>query len=89
MQRIKGKTGHTLLREYPSLRKQYWGGHFWARGYFCCSSGNITDEMIIEYIEQQDADENPEFTTHEEKRLQPPKATSSRKRNPPASAGGG
>jgi putative transposase len=26
----------------------------WARGYFCCSSGNITDEIITNYIKNQD-----------------------------------
>ena len=26
------------------------GRNFWARGYFCASSGNVTDEMIREYI---------------------------------------
>jgi Transposase and inactivated derivatives len=41
------------LHSYPSLRQQYWGRHFWARGYFCCSSGNVTDEVIKQYIEQQ------------------------------------
>lgn len=30
----------------------------WARGYFCCSGGNGTDEVIKQYIAQQeDADE--------------------------------
>ena len=36
------------------LQKQYWGQHLWARGYFACSSGNITDEMIMQYIDNQD-----------------------------------
>ncbi|MDR2054753.1 MAG: transposase, partial [Desulfovibrio sp.] len=27
--------------------------HLWARGYFCCSSGNVTDDVIKTYIEQQ------------------------------------
>ena len=55
VQRLKGKTSFKLLNEFPHLRKTYWGRHFWARGYFCCSSGNVTDEMIIQYIENQDA----------------------------------
>jgi putative transposase len=25
----------------------------WARGYFVVSSGNVTDEVIIKYIEEQ------------------------------------
>ena len=60
VQRMKGKTSHKLLAEYPHLRKVYWGRHFWARGYFCCSSGNVTDDVIKQYIEAQDisTDEN-------------------------------
>ena len=28
----------------------------WARGYFAVSSGNITDEMIQQYIEEQEGE---------------------------------
>ena len=36
-----------------------WGHHMWARGYFCCSTGNVPDEIIAEYIaNQQDSREN-------------------------------
>jgi putative transposase len=27
----------------------------WGRGYFVATSGNITDEVIIDYIEKQDS----------------------------------
>ena len=54
MQAIKGKTSHHLLRDYRHLRKEFWGRHLWARGYFVASSGNVTDEAIKTYIEQQD-----------------------------------
>ena len=58
MQQLKGRTSHAMLNEFPLLRRQYWGRHMWARGYFCCSSGNVTDEVIKQYIAQQeDADE--------------------------------
>ena len=53
MQYIKGKSSRMLQQEYPSLRKRYWGQHLWARGYFCASSGAVTEEMIKAYIEQQ------------------------------------
>ena len=36
--------------EYKELNKQFWGQHLWARGYFVASSGNVTDEIIREYI---------------------------------------
>jgi putative transposase len=35
-----------------------WGGHIWGRGYFAASSGNVTDEVIMEYIAAQDLQEN-------------------------------
>jgi REP element-mobilizing transposase RayT len=34
---------------------RYWGRHFWARGYFCTTSGNITDEAILQYLKLRDA----------------------------------
>ena len=43
-QYIKGRSSHALQREFPSLRKRYWGQHLWARAYFCASSGTVTDE---------------------------------------------
>jgi putative transposase len=57
MQYIKGKSSRKLLMEFKHLQKQYWGRHLWARGYFVASSGNVTDEAIIEYIRQQEGTE--------------------------------
>jgi putative transposase len=53
VQRIKGKSAYKLLQEFKGLNRQFWGRHMWARGYFVASSGNITDEMIMQYIENQ------------------------------------
>ena len=57
LQWLKGKTAHHLLAEFPHLKKQFWGRHLWARGYFCCSSGNVTEEMVAEYIANQNVNE--------------------------------
>lgn len=54
MQYIKGKTSRKLLMEFKHLQKQFWGRHLWARGYFVASSGNVTDEAIMEYIRHQE-----------------------------------
>ena len=53
VQFMKGKSSHRLLSEYALLKKRYWGQHLWARGYWVCSSGNVTDEMWKEYIKNQ------------------------------------
>lgn len=54
MQTLKGKSSRKLLSTSKDLQKQYWGRHLWARGYFAASSGNVTDEVIMKYIETQD-----------------------------------
>ncbi len=53
VQHLKGKTAYKMMQEFAPLRKQFWGRHLWARGYFCCSSGNVTDQVIAEYIADQ------------------------------------
>ena len=53
---LKGKSSRIPLTEYTHLRNQFWGRHLWARGYLAVSSGNITDEMIQKYIEEQDGE---------------------------------
>jgi putative transposase len=67
MQYIKGKSSHMLLQEFPELKRRYWGQHLWARGYFCASSGTVTDAMIKAYIEQQDLPRQDGFTVTDEK----------------------
>ncbi len=51
MQKIKGKSSRMMQQEFPHLKKRYRGQHIWARGYFCATIGQVTDEMIKEYIE--------------------------------------
>lgn len=67
MQQLKGKTSYKLLHEYRRLGKQFWGRHLWARGYFAASTGNVTDEAVALYIEQQERSEHDEdFTVEQE-----------------------
>ena len=56
VQYLKRSSSRILLQEYASLRKQFWGRHLWARGYMAISSGNITDELIQKYIEEQEGE---------------------------------
>ena len=53
MQYVKGKTSRKLLMEFRRLNKEFWGRHMWARGFFVATSGNVTDEVIQEYIRLQ------------------------------------
>ena len=51
IRRIKGRTSRLLQQEYPELQKRYWGKHFWAIGYGAWSTGNLTEELVQEYLE--------------------------------------
>ena len=51
VKKLKGRSSRKLQQEFPELRKRYWGQHFWAIGFGCWSTGNITDEMVNEYLE--------------------------------------
>ena len=51
VRRMKGRSSHKIQREFPELKKRYWGQRFWARGYFSTTSGNITNDVILQYID--------------------------------------
>ena len=53
VQRLKGRSSRLMLQEFGELRKVFWGRHLWACGYFVASTGNVTDAIIAEYIEEQ------------------------------------
>ena len=57
MRRVKGCTSRKIQQEFPYIRKQYWGQRFWARGYFCTTSGNVTNQTILNYIDNHSEDE--------------------------------
>jgi putative transposase len=57
VQWLKEISSRVLLQEFAHLRKKFWGRHLWARGYLAVSSGTITDEMIREYIEEQEGEQ--------------------------------
>ncbi|GHV43787.1 hypothetical protein FACS1894180_3910 [Bacteroidia bacterium] len=50
------------MQEFPELHRRYLGNHFWAVGYGSWSVGNITDDMLSEYLkhhkEQPNSDTN-------------------------------
>ena len=63
VQYLKGKSSYKLLQENKQLSKLFWGRHLWARGYFVATSGNVTDEVIMEYIKNQEIEEGEEDFT--------------------------
>ena len=54
VQYIKGKASWKLQQEFSHLKKRYWGQHFLARGYFAVIVGNVNEEDIKKYIQEQE-----------------------------------
>ena len=54
MQKLKGVSSRRLLQSSKVLQREYWGHHLWERGYFAVTTGNVTDQIIAEYIKNQD-----------------------------------
>ena len=51
VKRLKGRTSRRIQEGFLNIGKKYWGRHFWAIGYGVWSTGNITDEMVQQYLE--------------------------------------
>ena len=52
VKRLKGRTSNKIQMEFPQLKKRYWGKHLWAIGYGAWSTGNITKEILAEYLKR-------------------------------------
>jgi len=52
MRKIKGRSAYKVFREFPKLKKRYWGCHFWGRGYFSTTNGAITEDVVLQYLER-------------------------------------
>ena len=54
MRKMKGRSSHKVQREFPALKKRYWGRHFWGRGYFSATNGAVTEGVVLQYLENHD-----------------------------------
>ena len=54
VRRIKQQTSKDLWLKFPTLKTQFWVEKtFWSDGYFVCSVGNASAEIIRKYIQEQ------------------------------------
>ena len=52
VRKMKGRSSHKIQREFPDIRRRYWGCHFWGRGYFSTTAGAITEDLVLQYLEK-------------------------------------
>ena len=51
VRKMKGRSSYKLQREFPELKKRYWGRKFWGRGYFSTTNGAITEDAVLQYFD--------------------------------------
>ncbi len=50
---LKGGTSRVIRKEFPELQEFLWGNSFWADGYFAESVGQVDEEVVRKYIDEQ------------------------------------
>ena len=54
IQAIKGRSARYLRANFPDyLKDKLWGKHFWSPSYFLATTGNVTIDILKQYIENQ------------------------------------
>jgi len=61
VKKLKGRSSRKLQQEFKELSKQYWGKHFWAIGYGAWSTGNVSQEIVNEYLEHHRTPSNKDL----------------------------
>ncbi len=56
---LKGKSTLMIYDRHPELQSK-WDKSFWARGYYVSAIGNITEEAIRKYIQEQSEESGKE-----------------------------
>ena len=51
---LKGHSSRKIREKYKKfLSDKLWGDHFWSPSYFIASTGNVTIDILKEYVENQ------------------------------------
>ena len=50
---IKGVTARRLRQEFPHTKEFLWGDSFWSNSYFIASTGQVSLDVLMQYVESQ------------------------------------
>jgi putative transposase len=50
---IKGVTARRLRQEFPRTKEFLWGDSFWSNSYFIASTGQVSLDVLMQYVESQ------------------------------------
>jgi len=52
---LKTITSREIRRTFPEVKEKLWRNAFWARSYFLATTGQVTLDMLKQYVERQGA----------------------------------
>ena len=50
---LKGISARKLFMEFPGIKNKLWGGHLWNPSYYIGTVGNMSQDVVLKYIQQQ------------------------------------
>ena len=50
---INGVTARRLRQEFPGTKELLWGDSFWSNSYFIASTGQVSLDVLMQYVESQ------------------------------------
>lgn len=53
MMMLKGGTGRLWFLLFPETKEQLYKGELWSNGYFAGTAGEVSDEVVANYVESQ------------------------------------
>ena len=60
MSYLKGKSTLMLFDRHPEYRQKWGDRHFWVRGYYVSTVGNVNEDAIRKYIQEQEENDKLE-----------------------------
>ena len=60
MGKLKSKSALMIFDRHANLKYKYGNRHFWARGYFVSTVGNVNEETVRKYIQEQEENDKLE-----------------------------
>lgn len=55
---IKGSTSKSIRNRFPEVKQKLWKNAFWSKSYCLITTGEVTLDKLIEYVESQGQEED-------------------------------
>lgn len=53
MKALKGASAREWFQQFPDTKKELWKGSLWSRSYFVSTVGDVSKEIVMQYVQDQ------------------------------------